>query len=504
MRPITIVACCSLASISRRPLSIRSASLVSVAKAWSACLPASASKSADPVLVAVHFTSPVIDYLDRGKSSIALGGGDSEAEEEQENPDHWLGEVYSGRNSLAGKMIDAVKAVTGRWLKQRKAEERGRAAIRNRAEALSRSRRVSQRSVAFEVMDRAFHDASGGQTFANARQIMYAARGEIQKRTNDKQLSDSYFTQTMLPDYISEFDPPWKDRVAYDERGHFVEPHTGKAIGVGTKAVRAYLAQTSEPEAKHTFKSGIETHGPSGRFGGVFFVEKEGFSAQIDEAQIAERFDLAFMSCKGISVTAARELADMMCAKYDIPLYLLTDFDKSGMSGAGTFERDNRRYTFRNKIKVIRIGLRLTDVRAIAARRGTSLDDFTETVFDKGSEDARFKNLKRNGATDEEANFLLKKRVELNALHTDELIDFVERKLTALGVRKLVPVRSTLDDAYRMFKRGERIQQLIDAELAKPNDVRVPKDLARRVRAYLQEHPEVPWDAAVARIVTLK
>jgi len=34
------------------------------------------------------------------------------------------------------------------------------------------------------------------------------------------------------------------------------------------------------------------------------------------------------MSCKGISVTAAREMADEMCAAYDIPLYLLTDFDK--------------------------------------------------------------------------------------------------------------------------------------------------------------------------------
>ena len=458
-------------------------------------------ESKDPVLVAVHFTSPVIDYLDRGKSSIALGGGDDEAEEEQENQDHWLGEIYSGRNSLAGKMIDAVKAVTKRWLKQRKAEERSSAAERNREAALSRSRRVSQRAVAFEVMDRAFHEASGGQTFANARQIMYAARGEIQKRTNDKQLEGSYFTQTLVPDYIAEFDPPWKDRVAYDDRGHFVEPHTGKVIGVGTIAVREYLAEMSELQFRQNFKSGIETRGPSGRFGGVLFVEKEGFSAQFEDAQIAERFDLAFMSCKGISVTAARELADMMCAEYNIPLYLLTDFDKSGMSGAGTFERSNRRYTFKNKIEVVRIGLRLADVRAIAARRGTSLDDFTEKTYDPGTQDARYENLRLNGATDEEANFLLTQRVELNALHTDELIDFVERKLTELGVRKIVPARSTLDDAYRLFRRGERIQKLIDAELAKPDDGPVPRDLVRSVRAYLAEHPEVPWDAAVAHIV---
>ena len=71
----------------------------------------------------------------------------------------------------------------------------------------------------------------------------------------------------------------------------------------------------------------------------MFFVEKEGFSAQFEETQIAERFDLAFMSCKGVSVVAARELADMICHAYNLPLYLLTDFDKSGMTGPGTFER---------------------------------------------------------------------------------------------------------------------------------------------------------------------
>ena len=458
-------------------------------------------ESTDPVLVAVHFTAPVIDYLDRGKSSIVLSGsGTSDEPEEQEDLEFYLNEVWSHDNSLASQLIDAVKAATKSWLKQRKAEERNRHAAANRADALRRSRRVTLKSAAFEVMNRAFEAAAGGQTYANARQIMYAARGHIQKQTN-KQLEDSYFTQTLLPDYIRQFNPPWEDRIAFDDRGHFVEPHTGKVIGVGTIAVREYLSEMCEPEAKQGFEGKIETHGPSARFAGVFFVEKEGFSAQFEDAQIAERFDLAFMSCKGISVTAARELADMMCAKYDIPLYLLTDFDKSGMSGAGTFESDNRRYTFRNKIKVKRIGLRLADVRAIATARDTGLEDFTEAVFDKGTEDARYENLKRNGATDEEAEFLLHQRVELNALHTDELIDFVERRLTELRVRKIVPERSVLDEAYRLFGRGERIRKLIDAELAKPDDGPVPKDLERKVRAYLKGHPEVPWDAAVAHIV---
>ena len=47
----------------------------------------------------------------------------------------------------------------------------------------------------------------------------------------------------MLPDYLAEFDPPWKDQVAYDERGHFSEPHTDTTIGLGTVAVRHYLGE---------------------------------------------------------------------------------------------------------------------------------------------------------------------------------------------------------------------------------------------------------------------
>ena len=63
-------------------------------------------------------------------------------------------------------MIDAVKAVTKRWLKQRKAEERNRAAAENRAEALRRSRRgldTRSEKAAFEVMDRGFMPPLGGQ-----------------------------------------------------------------------------------------------------------------------------------------------------------------------------------------------------------------------------------------------------------------------------------------------------------------------------------------------------
>ena len=234
-------------------------------------------ESTDPVIVALHFTAPVIDYLDRGKSSIALGGGKPEAgiEEEQENPEHYLAEVWTlGNHGLAARLINTVKAVTKRWMKQRKAEERNRSAQANRLEALRRSRKKSQTTIAFTVMNEAYLKASGNDKLtANARQIMYAARPQIQNRSG-RLLNDDYFTQTLLPNYVNEFDPPWRDKVAYDDRGHFTEPHTGKMVGVGTVAVRHYLGNMAEPEIKAAFETKIECAAPVGGSAACSFAKK--------------------------------------------------------------------------------------------------------------------------------------------------------------------------------------------------------------------------------------
>src|SRR5262249_22610067 len=151
------------------------------------------------------------------------------------------------------------------------------------------------------------------------------------------------FTQTLLPDYIEENGVDWN--VIYDARGHFTEPHDGEHFGLGTLEVRNYLAALDYPSViDGSFSQAmVKTKGPSGSFGAVIFIEKEGFAPILDAAQIAERFDVAIMSTKGMSVTAARELADTMCSDHDIPLLLLHDLDKAGFSIAGTLQRDTRR-----------------------------------------------------------------------------------------------------------------------------------------------------------------
>ncbi len=133
------------------------------------------------------------------------------------------------------------------------------------------------------------------------------------------------------------------------------------------------------------------------------------------EVKLAERYDLAIMSTKGMSVTASRLLVDRLCAESGIPLLVLHDFDKSGFSIVGTLQRDTRRYEFEHDINVIDLGLRIGDIEGLE----------TEKVYIQSPGSARW-NLRDNGATEEEIEFLLDRRVELNAFASDDLVAWIE------------------------------------------------------------------------------
>jgi len=127
----------------------------------------------------------------------------------------------------------------------------------------------------------------------------------------------------------------------------------------------------------------------------------------------------------------------------------------------------------------------------------------SEPSFDRGSRSRRAWNLRENGATENEVDFLLDARVELNAMTSDQLVAFVERKLKRHGVKKVVPGQADLAKAFRLFARSLRAEQSVRRileELDGGTDVQVPRNLARRVREHLQQHPKIRWDAAVRNL----
>ncbi len=169
----------------------------------------------------------------------------------------------------------------------------------------------------------------------------------------------------------------------------------------------------------------------------------------------------------------------------------------SGFSIFGTLASDGRRYTFENDLAVFDLGLRLADVVDMRLQ--------WEPVDTPGDWSKRVSTLMAHGATHEEARFLAKRRVELNAMPADVFVNFLERKLARHGVRKVVPDRRTLECQARRVVE----QELTKAVLAE-NRARIraeaaaaalPADLDARVRNLLDRCPELPWDAAVAAVV---
>ena len=341
--------------------------------------------------------------------------------------------------------------------------------------------------------------ASANNTLpANARQIMYAARPKIAQLA-DRELGgtfDKYFTQTLLPDFVAQMRPAWASRVVFDARGHFAEPHAGTEIELGTLEVRDYLAGIREHKvlepAFEVREARYPTRGPKNRFGAILFLEKEGFAPLLEEVQLAERYDIAIMSTKGMSVTASRELVEDLCATHDVPLLVLHDFDVSGFTIFGTLRSSTQRYTYHRKFRVVDLGLRLADIAGLE-REGVYVSSPSKTAA----------TLHRHGATRQEIDILSGgERVELNALASDELVALIERKLAKQGIDKIIPDDGTLADAYRRIRRQAAIQEKIEelVEALDGAEVKVPAGLRQRIKKAMMADPTRPWDAVLREI----
>jgi hypothetical protein len=351
--------------------------------------------------------------------------------------------------STADQIVEVVKRVTKDWCQQRKAEEGNGARTWVRWDRLVPTpRETSIKEAAWAAMERAYAAASGNGRFpANARQIMYAARPEILKMTGKHRLDDAYFTQTLLPDFMeanARICSNWD--VVFDARGTFSEPHTERAIGLGTIEVRRYLRDRAyfEPTLSLPENERFPTIGPENRYSAVLFVEKEGFDPLFQAARLRERFDIATMSTKGMSTTAARHLLDQLSTHVQIIL-VLHDFDLTGFSIFGSLAADNRHYLFENKkIPIIDIGLRLADIKELQS----------EPVSTSGDWSARAETLLRHGATPEEIAFLRNRRVELNAMTSGQFVEFIENKLSENGVTKVLPNTDVMvEHARRLLER---------------------------------------------------
>ena len=118
-------------------------------------------------------------------------------------------------------------------------------------------------------------------------------------------------------------------------------------------------------------------------------------------------------------------------------------------------------------------------------------------------------NLINSGASDDEANYLVSggrpkawegKRVELNAMTSPQLVEWLESKLDQIGVKKVVPDDDTLAQAYKRACYVAYINKAIrKAANAYNENINVPDDLSDRVRENITGS-SLSWDEAIGDI----
>jgi len=240
----------------------------------------------------------------------------------------------------------------------------------------------------------------------------------------------------------------------------------------------------------------IDIIGPSGNLSAVLFCEKEGFNPLFKVVNLANRFDLMIISTKGVSVTAARRLVDDICGNYDLPLFVLHDFDVAGFLILGTLQRDTRRYQFSSAIEVIDLGLRLGDIAGLEREPAAATKTRPEILREQ---------LAENGATEAELGILLNERAELNAMTSDALVAMIERKLKEYGLKKVIPDNDLLAETYRAFHRShqlrEKFEPLKEQFEDEDNEIAVPEDLEALVRWLLDKHGDLRWDDAIQLVL---
>ena len=226
----------------------------------------------------------------------------------------------------------------------------------------------------------------------------------------------------------------------------------------------------------------------------MIIVEKGGIADVLRQVGLDRRHDVAIVGNEGQSVEAELKLVDA-CGAAGVPVLLLTDFDRQGFTIAENLRAGTWRHRYVTPPKVVLIGLRLEQI--------DGLED--EPIGEKARKHVSDARLRACGATESEIMILRTRRVELNALSTEQLVDMVEGALVEHGIEKVVPDAEDLTAAWRGVQaHGEIVTAVREASTRAAQrwgEAEAPADLAARIRSLLEQDPALSWDAALRQLV---
>jgi hypothetical protein len=357
--------------------------------------------------VAAHIITPAPLFLDQGKTRLEgfFSGHDAHQDSQR----------------IARAMFSQLKP----YYKEGKRRVKDATAAKRAAEP-DKDTRISKAAACYEVLYEAYLYATGDESLpTTVRDLYYAVRNRIERfGYAADELTHSYFSQTILPDYRREVRELTK--VNYEPRGILYEPHGGREVRLGTRSV-----------AEYSF--------PEYCFDKILYVEKQGRVDILRAGRVDVRHDMALIGGQGYATEAVRNLFES-AEKGEYQLFVLHDADPHGYGIARTLREETRRMPGYS-VNVVDLGLKLEDALEMGKvpetfTRKNKLDAAVEAELTE-VEYSHFVGERRGGFDGKP--YWVAQRVELNDLSSPQLVEYVERKLRENGVRpKVIPPPNVL------------------------------------------------------------
>ncbi len=326
------------------------------------------------------------------------------------------------------------------------------------------------------------HASSNGRYLVMARQVYYPLRDFINTREGVMLSESNYnsFTQQRITEFFEEY-PDYEGKILFERRGSFKDPQ-GHEVHLGTAEVGRFV------QAEHSNKVHVITESkttpswdfsPEHLYNRVLFVEKGGYRDILEEAGLLTKLNMGVMSTQGFGTRAGKELIQSLRSK-GIQVYVLHDCDIPGYQIMHNLT--HRSATFREPLDVTEIGLTVAQVQELrkerrAAKAGApqkredpeaevvvytkNYDHSLQTLiateearrFFTASEDEIREVVSKDNRMKErkEKSRYYYKRVELNALTSEELITLIEREILRIEKNKGIAQPEPTAEDLRSF-----------------------------------------------------
>ena len=421
----------------------------------------------------IHLISPAIEFHDKSKAYIYLGEMDDD-EFFDDAANKWKRGLKAQENlSPKAKLIKLTEYLVHDVIREvRRLQKNGKS-----PKSPAGKRKYSK----IELMRRYFleggKEATGNwecQSFV--RQVFYSVRRIVNMNTGHEISLTGHDSNRFRNEILTEFfkEIPWlQEKILLERRGFFYDPISTTEVPLGTK-------DTAELIKRFSSLTECESRIVPARFESshlefdlpyelerkkVLFIEKQGFSEVLKNSGILDELGLALILGQGFSTRAQKTLMEFFISR-GMEVYVLHDCDLSGYliheriaEGGHTFERP---------LNVIDIGLTYTDlldlkkvefdgngeIKAFDAEVYESRKTYNELFNKLSEEEKRFffvdsdkTGRKKHTKRDDRCR---SRRVEINALTTPELLNFLRRKIkseTILPTHEQIEKLIKFDDA---------------------------------------------------------